>query len=246
MDIHSVDPKRITLVTWLQQHWQKLVALLIWAALLSCYFWYAAAANLGPIQVLLQLIDVMQNSVYGPLIYGLIYAVRPLAFFSAGILTVAGGYLFGPVWGIVYTVIASNLSATVAYVIGRYFGNGILDNQQTGGLIQRYALRLRQRSFETVLIMRLVLLPFDFVNYLCGFLRINYRSYVVASVVGSFPGTVGFVLFGASVDNIERLLLKGELPGLNWPVLVASFVILAISIVLSRYFRRQEQGEPAA
>jgi uncharacterized membrane protein YdjX (TVP38/TMEM64 family) len=245
MGIKSVSSKRVSLGSLLQQHWQKLIALLIWGALLGCYFWYATVNNVGPIQVLLQLIKVMRNSVYGPLLYGLIYTLRPLAFFSAGLLTVAGGYLFGPVWGVVYTLVASNLSATVAYVIGRYFGNGVLDHQQTGGLIQRYALRLRQRSFETVLIMRLVLLPYDFVNYLCGFLRINYRSYLVASVLGSLPGTIAFVLFGASVDNIERLLLEGKLPGLDWRVLLASFVILAISIALSRYFRRQEGVEQA-
>jgi uncharacterized membrane protein YdjX (TVP38/TMEM64 family) len=242
MEGKSVVQNRVGLAALFQQHWQKLVALFIWVFLLGFYFWYASVNNLGPIQVLLRLIEVMQQSLYGPLIYGLIYVLRPLAFFSAGLLTIAGGYLFGPLWGIVYTLIGSNLSATVAYLIGRYFGGGVLDNQQAGGMIQRYALRLRQRSFETVLIMRLVLLPYDFVNYLCGFLRIEYGSYILASVLGSFPGTVAFVLFGASVDNIERLLVEGKLPGLDWRVLVASFVIFAISIVLSRYFRRQESA----
>lgn len=241
MEVKPVAQNRFSLVGLIQQHWQKLIALCIWVILLSLYFWYAAVNDLGPIQVLLQLITVMQNSVYGPLLYGLIYVLRPLAFFSAGLLTIAGGYLFGPLWGIIYTLIGSNLSATVAYMIGRYFGGGVLDNQQSGGLIQRYALRLRQRSFETVLIMRLVLLPYDFVNYLCGFLRIDYGSYILASVLGSFPGTVAFVLFGASVDNIDRLLLEGKLPGLDWRVLLASFVIFALSIGLSRYFRRQEK-----
>ncbi len=226
--------------SFLQKHWQKLVALAIWGGLLGLYLWYSISNNLGPIQVLLQLIDLMRNSVYGPLFYGLIYAIRPLTFFSAGLLTVAGGYLFGPIWGVVYTLFASNLSATVAYFIGRYFGGGLLDSQESGGMIQRYAARLRQNSFETVLIMRLVLLPYDFVNYLCGFLRIRYQSYILASILGSFPGTVAFVLFGASVIDIEQLLLEGKLPGLDLRVLAFSFIIFAVSIVLSRYFKRKE------
>lgn len=240
LNLQSTTPPPLGSESLLQKHWQKLIALAIWGAILGLYLWYSTANDLGPIQVLLQLIDLMRNSLYGPLIYGLIYAIRPLTFFSAGLLTIAGGYLFGPVWGIIYTLFASNLSATVAYFIGRYFGGGLLDTQESGGMIQRYAARLRQNSFETVLIMRLVLLPYDFVNYLCGLLRIRYQSYILASILGSFPGTVAFVLFGASVIDIEQLLLNGKLPGLDLRVLAFSFVIFAVSIVLSRYFKRRE------
>lgn len=226
--------------SFFQRHWQKLIAVTIWALLLGSYFWYSYTRNIGPIQLLLQLIDLMRNSVYGPLIYALIYAIRPLTFFSAGILTISGGYLFGPFWGVLYTLVASTLSATVAYFIGRYLGGSVLDSENSTGLIANYANRLRQNSFETVLIMRLVLLPYDFVNYLCGILGIRYQAYIIASVLGSLPGTIAFVLFGASVQDIDKLLLNGELPSLDFRVLAASLIIFVISIGLSRYFKRKE------
>ena len=98
----------------------------------------------------------------------------------------------------------------------------------------------RKNSFETVLIMRLILLPYDFVNYLCGILAIRYRAYIIASVLGSIPGTIAFVLFGASVKDIDKLLLEGEFPSLDLRVLGASVVIFFISIGLSRYFKQRE------
>lgn len=228
--------------SFLRRHWQKLMALSIWVLLLGCYFWYSATYNVGLIQLLLQLIDLMRTSVYGPLIYIVIYAIRPFTFFSAGILTVAGGFLFGPIWGVPYTLIAGSLSATVAYFIGRYFGASLLDDSSSTGMVARYASRLRQDSFMTVLIMRLVLLPYDFVNYLCGILGIRYRAYIIASVIGSVPGTIAFVLFGASVKDIDKLLLDGEFPSLDLRVLGASAVIFVLSIALSRYFKKQEKS----
>jgi uncharacterized membrane protein YdjX (TVP38/TMEM64 family) len=85
--------------------------------------------------------------------------IRPLTLFSSVLLTLAGGFLFGPFWGVVLTIIGANLSATVAFFVGRYFGKGVLDDEASGGLVQRYARRMRENSFETVLIMRFIFLP---------------------------------------------------------------------------------------
>ncbi len=222
----------------LQQHWQKLVALAIWLVVIGGYFWYAQANNLGPFEAVRQLVNVMQNSAYGPLLFILIYALRPLIFFSATLLTIAAGFLFGPVLGIVYTIIGSNTSATVAYLIGRYFGQGLLDGSQSGGILQRYTKRMRENSFETILTMRFIFLPYDLVNYLAGFLRIDWKSFILASMLGAIPGTISFVLFGASIEGD----FTGQAPSLNPWVLAAGVSLFVLSIVLSRYFKGREQA----
>jgi len=225
--------------TWLQKHWQKLVAVALWLALGTAYFLYARANNLGLLDAFVQLVNVTQNSAYGPLIYIGIYMLRPLAFFSALVLTVAGGFLFGPIWGVIYTVIGSNLSATIAYLIGQYLGKGLLDIDEadSDSIISRYATRMRENSFETVFIMRLIFLPYDLVNYLAGFLRIDLRAFILATLLGAIPGTVAFVLFGASIEGE----FDGTVPELDYRVLVASIVIFLISLAISRYMKRREQ-----
>jgi uncharacterized membrane protein YdjX (TVP38/TMEM64 family) len=221
--------------SFVQQHWQKLVALVLWALLLGAYFWYTTANNLGPLQAGRQLVDIMQNSAYGPLIYIGLYALRPLIFFSATILTLAGGFVFGPVWGMFFTVIASNTSSMVAYTIGRYFGQDALDADESAGLIQRYATRMRNNSFETVLIMRFIFLPYDLVSYLAGFLRIDWKAFLLATALGSIPGTISFVLVGASSGLTEEGLEFNPL------VLIPAVIIFVISLALSRFFKRREQ-----
>lgn len=233
--------------SFFQRHWQKLVAFGLWIVLAAAFTWYVNSTGKGLAGSVLDLIYLMQVSAFGPLIYILVYALRPLTLFSALLLTVSGGFLFGPVWGVVYTVIGANLSATIAYFIGRYFGNGTLDTKGSDGTIQRYANRMRDNSFETILIMRFIFLPYDLINYLAGFLRIHYGAFILATILGSIPGTISFVLLGASASasDIEALFLNGEIPSLDWRVLAASVIIFVVSLALSQYFKRREKKAPA-
>jgi uncharacterized membrane protein YdjX (TVP38/TMEM64 family) len=229
--------------SFLQNHWQKIVALAIWLALLGAFFWYASANNQSLAETVFALIQLMQASAYGPLLYVVIYTIRPFTFFSSALLTIAGGFLFGPLWGVAYTVVAANLSAMAAYLAGRYFGLGVLREETTGGLVSNYANRMRHNSFETVLIMRLIFLPYDLVNYLAGFLRIDWKAFLLATALGSIPATISIVLLGAAASpaEIEQFFLAGTLPGLDGRILALSVVMFLVSLVLSRYFKRREQ-----
>ena len=106
--------------SFLKAHGQKLAALVFWLLAIGGYFWYAQQNNLTPLEVVNQLISTLRTSAYGPLLYIIVYALRPLLLFSAALLTIAAGLLFGPVGGIIYSMIGSNTSAMVAYVVGRY------------------------------------------------------------------------------------------------------------------------------
>jgi uncharacterized membrane protein YdjX (TVP38/TMEM64 family) len=131
----------------------------------------------------------------------------------------------------------------VAYFIGRYFGQGLIkeDQDDPSSLVQKYANRLRRNSFETVLIMRFLFLPYDLVNYLCGFLRIRWQPFLLATALGSIPGTIAFIAFGASVD-LSRLETEGLPPPNPW-VLGLGVVILVVSIAISRYLKKREADQ---
>lgn len=234
--------------SWWAKHRQKAGAAFIWASIIGGLLWFMRAYHLTPSMLFLAGLTWVQANPLAPLVYVVLYALRPLTLFSSVILTLAGGFLFGPVWGILYTVIGANLSATLAFFVGRYFGQGFLEDETASGGMQRYARRMRENSFETVLIMRFIFLPYDLVNYLSGFLRVGYWSFLLATVIGSIPGTVAFVLIGASLSTTEivNMVLTGELPTLDWRLLIVSAVMFIVSIVLSQYFKRRESKATAA
>lgn len=226
-------------------HGPKVVAAALWIGLIGALLWVMRTNDLTLSELFLRGLAWVEDNPLAPLAYIVLYALRPLTLFSSVLLTLAGGFVFGPLWGVVYTVIGANLSATVAYFVGRYFGAGVLDDESSQGLMQRYARRMRANSFETVLIMRLIFLPYDLVNYLAGFLRISYWSFILATIIGSIPGTIAFVFLGASLTPAElnNMFMTGEAPSLDWRVLAISFVMFGVSIILSRFFKRREQAE---
>jgi len=219
----------------LTQHAAKLPALLFWLALIIGYQLYASTHSLSPLEVVQRLLSFMTTGFWGPLVYIGLYIIRPLILFPSTILTLAGGFVFGPLLGVLYTILASNASSTVAYFVGRYFGKGLFKDDGSDGLIQRYARRMRENSFETVMIMRFIFLPYDAVSYLAGFLKIRYWPFILATALGSIPGTMAFIGFGASIETFD-----GTLPKLNPVMLGFSLVIFIVSLALSRIFKKRE------
>jgi uncharacterized membrane protein YdjX (TVP38/TMEM64 family) len=126
----------------------------------------------------------------------------------------------------------------VAYTVGRYFGGDVLSDDENAGTIQKYVERMRKNSFETVLIMRLIFLPYDLVNYAGGFLRINWKAFLAATAIGSVPGTISFVLFGASFGTLDELL-AGDVH-VEPITLISSIVLILVSIGISQFIKRRE------
>jgi len=213
---------------------QKWIVLACWLLAFAAYQWYAWQHDLSPLDVVRRLIDFFSAGFYGPLIFILIYILRPLLLFPATLLTIAAGFVFGPILGVILIVIGSNASALLAYAIGRFFGRGFLAENGSAGIVQRYTTRLREHSFETIFIMRLIFLPYDLVNYLAGFLRIHWLPFIVATALGALPGTLAFTLFGASIERFD-----GGIPALNPWVLAISFAIFLVSLGLSRLIKRR-------
>jgi uncharacterized membrane protein YdjX (TVP38/TMEM64 family) len=222
---------------WLVRHWQKVLAGLFWVAALVIYFWYSQKHGLTPLETVKQIAEFIRSSDYGPLIFILLYTLRPIFLFSAALLTVGAGALFGAVWGGIYAVIGSNLGASLAYLIGHFFGKGLIDLSNENSRLVNYTKKLREESFVTVFLMRLAFLPYDLVNYLAGILRISFPAFLGATVLGSIPGTISFVLFGASTG------LDSGTPDFDWRILAASLAIFGVSLAVSKAVQNKMNKE---
>jgi uncharacterized membrane protein YdjX (TVP38/TMEM64 family) len=81
-------------------------------------------------------------------------------------------------------------------------------------------------------------LPYELVNFLAGILRIDWRSFIFATFLGSLPGFFTFVPFGAALD-LKKLML-GEEPEFSPGALIFGVVILVISLLVARYLKKRE------
>jgi uncharacterized membrane protein YdjX (TVP38/TMEM64 family) len=231
-----------------------------WIALVVVWEVWRRKQDLGYADAAQRAIDTAQDHWWAALAFVLVYLARPLILFPASVLTVCGGLLFGPVSGIALTVVAANASAMVAYGIGRWLRskpftpvganasgeanrsaehNKLADNdtQGTTSFAARWGTRLRAQEFETVLLLRLLGIPFDVVNVGCGILHINPKRFLLATIIGSLPATVAFVLLGASLDRVDK-----GFGGIDKGTLVLSVALIAGSIGVSQMVKRRSKA----
>lgn len=227
------------IIPWIRTHPAAVIAVVFWAIVLLGVRQYMQANDLSFADMANQLSDLLRAHWYGVLIYIGVYLVRPLILFPASILTILGGSVFGLFPGAIYVLIAGTLSAVLPYAVGRWFASDSAAGSADENALQRFVKLLQRRPFQAVLIMRLIYLPYDAVSLLAGSLRISFPRFLLATGLGNLAGTLSFVGIGAS---LEGDLGAGEI-SLNPETLVFSVVILILSLAISRWLSRSQQGE---
>jgi len=216
------------------------VAVAAWALLLGAYAWTVVATGRTPLDVLTALVAFLADHPWGPPLFVLAYVARPLVAFSATVLTVGAGHLYGPWLGLLVVTLGANGGALLAYGLARWLGAEVAGKGLAHPRLAGVAGRLRRRTFETVLTLRFLFAPYDAVNYLAGALRLRPAPFVLATVLGSLPGSLTFLLFGASVGDVSTLA-EGHWPRLDPWLLAASATLFGVSLLAARALRRENE-----
>ncbi len=166
-------------------------------------------------------------------IYIVLYAIRPLILFPATLLTIASGLIFGPWLGTLFTIIGENASANFGFSLVRWFGRESVATHSTP-LMSRWDEKLKQKGIVSVMTMRLIMLPFDAVNFSCGLTAIRQRDYAIGTFIGILPSLIGFVLLGgiAAPGAHNRTL-----------VVVLSALFMLLGFGMAHYLKRTDSAE---
>ena len=150
----------------------------------------------------------------GLLSYMALYAVATILFAPGAVLTLAGGVLFGPVMGALYSLTGATLGATGAYFIARFLAADWVARKAQGRL-QDIIRGVEGEGWRFVAFVRLVpLFPFNLTNYMLGLTRIPPTQFIVASFVCMAPGAFVYSYIGylgheviAGGDDLARKVL---------------------------------------
>jgi len=169
-------------------------------------------------------------SPWGALVYIALYAVRPLVLLPATLLTISGGAFFGLTYGTLLTILASNLSAAVAFLLGKtVFGKDISDEAAIPSLQQK----LRDNTFLATVTARLAALPYDLVSYAAGASNVKFWPFIIANALSILPGTIAYVSIGASSNS---LVTDGT--GFNPIPLIFGVALFVASIFGNKYIKK--------
>lgn len=185
------------------------------------------------------LVDWIQSlGPWAPAVFMLIFLIAPALFIPGAPITIAGGALFGPVWGTFYSIVAATGGAALAFQISRHLAGDWVE-RNSGGIVKRLKDGVEEEGWRFVAFTRLVpLFPFNVLNYGFGLTRVKFFHYVVASFFFMMPGAAAYSFIGYAG---REAVLGGE-----WPVLKISAalgLIIFLSMIPRFLFRLKKQNE---
>lgn len=159
---------------------------------------------------------------------GVYIAVTALSLPGAGILTLAGGAIFGLVWGLVLVSFASSIGATLAFLVARFLLHDAIQ-RRFGDRLKAINAGVRKDGAFYLFTLRLIpAFPFFIINVLMGLTPIPVRTFYWVSQVGMLPVTTVFVLAGTELARIERL------QDILSPTLLISLVLIGLFPLIAR------------
>jgi len=158
---------------------------------------------------------VRDAGIAAPLLFMSIYILATILFVPGSVLTLAGGALFGPVWGTFLNLTGATIGATVAFLVSRYVASDWV-TRKAGGRTKQLVEGVEAEGWRFVAFVRLVpLFPFNLLNYGLGLTRINVWHYAITSYVAMLPGVIAFTYLGyagrEAVGGGEGLIRKAML-----------------------------------
>jgi uncharacterized membrane protein YdjX (TVP38/TMEM64 family) len=175
---------------------------------------------------------------WGPLVFVLIYIIAVILALPGSAITIAGGALFGSVWGVILVSIASTIGASIAFLISRYLARDFIVRKfSQNEKFQKLDHLTKEHGAIIVAITRLVpLFPFNLLNYGFGLTGVRFRTYVFWSCLCMLPGTVLYVV---GTDAIISGLTEGRIP---WSLVIVILLAVMVLTFLVHWARKKLSG----
>ncbi|HMW55069.1 MAG TPA: FAD-dependent oxidoreductase [Accumulibacter sp.] len=155
-------------------------------------------------------------------------AVTALSLPGALPMTLAGGAIFGLLWGTVIVSFASSIGATLAFLAARFLLRDWV-GERFGERLKAVDEGIRRDGAFYLFTLRLIpVFPFFLVNLLLALTAMKARTFYGVSQIGMLAGTVVYVNAGTQLARIDSLA------GIVSPALLASFALLGIFPLIAR------------
>jgi len=187
---------------------------------------------------------VADNAIVAGLAYIGIYALATALSIPGGtMMTLVGGFLFGPLLTTVYVVIGATLGATILFLIARTAVGERL-RRRAGPWMAKMEAGFQENQLSYLLILRLIpLFPFFVVNLVPAFLGVGLGVYVIGTFFGIIPGTFVYALAGGGLGRVLDAGGEFSVATVLTPEIIAAFsglaVLAALPVIYKKYRARR-------
>lgn len=183
------------------------------------------------------LLLVHENFLKSMMIYLIIF-ITVVAFSIPGatILTIMGGFLFGPILAMLFTNIGATTGSFIILLVSRYLAADMIQNRFQKRL-KSFNRELTENSTSYLLSVRLIpLFPFFIISILAGLTDLSKRKFIWTTSLGIIPVSFVFSYVGyASSTSAEGSIMTKEI--------YIALILLALMGTIPPIFKRVKKAK---
>ncbi len=211
--------ERFDFSDWDKKTWAMVILfLVIMAATVVVGYMWMRNKNIFYEWILIYIILPLNNAgFWGILLFLVFMAIQSLLMpIPSEIVLLAGGIIYGLWGGFVIGMIGSLLSASLCYFIAANGGGPVVEKFLGKEKIEIVDVYLQKYGPEFVFFMRAVpFIGFDPISYVSGLVKIDFKKYFLANVVGCITRCVFWAWLGTII--VPNATILGEmLLAENW------------------------------
>lgn len=133
-----------------------------------------------------------------------LFALKSISvFFPIIVLQILCGFLFSPITALLLSTLGTAIAYSIPFYIGRLTGSNTAEQKiaQNPSLARILAKQHKHEFFLSFFLRAISCLPADIISMYLGALKFRFRRYLLASVLGTFPGLIPATLMGDSIRD---------------------------------------------
>ncbi len=158
-------------------------------------------------------------------------------------LILAGGAVFGPLWGWLYSTIGCLLGAVLSFALARGLGQELVEHLAGERRMQRVEAMLERHGFWTLVGIRFLPIPFALINYGAALAGFRFASFLGASVIGLVPSILMWNYLAHTLVSVATEERGAVLR--NAAVVIALVALLVLLRPLGRALLRRDDAAAA-
>jgi uncharacterized membrane protein YdjX (TVP38/TMEM64 family) len=178
---------------------------------------------------------VKNQGILAPLLFIALYCLSTILVLPGLFLTLAGGALFGPLWGTLINLIAATCGATCAFLIARYWLSDWV-KKKASIRVTNVINEIDNQGWVFVAFIRLVpIIPFNIINFLLGVTNIRLTHYIFLTLVFMLPAEIAYTYAGFAGTKV--LTGNNEFPT-SILILIALLALITLSPIMFKKFKK--------
>ena len=139
---------------------------------------------------------------WGPVMFVIFYIISVSVFIPASLPSSIGGLVFGQWMGLLLNFTGAMIGSVVMFYMCRYLFRDMAVKLLSAGHFKKFDDRVADHGFSIIVYLRLMFVPFGYVNAAAGVSKMRFKDYFWASAVSLPPGLAVITFLTGAVKNL--------------------------------------------